>query len=433
MNEFESRRISFFEQMSDNSLAIFSSSDEKVRNNDSEYRFRQSSDFLYLSGLNEPDACLVLVKTEEAQKSILFNRAKDKLEEIWHGYRLGQKAAVSDLYFDQAYQIDELLEKLPLLLNGIDTIYFPIFQDEKLEIVLKEVMTEMRGDKRKGVIAPHQFIDSLPILHEMRLIKSEAEIALLSEAAEISAAGHIRAMQACRPGMWEYQLQSEVEYEFAQQGTRDIAYNSIVAGGENACILHYTNNNRQLRDGQLVLIDAGAEYQGYAGDITRTFPVNGHFSEHQAMLYQLVLDIQVRAISQVRPGATLFDINQNVIKQMVDGLIELGIMEGDPDELIAQEAYKDFYMHGIGHYLGLDVHDVGEYGTKDNPRLLEPGMVVTIEPGLYISHDADVDDVWKKIGIRIEDDVLVTESGGDVLTADVPKSINEIEALMADA
>jgi len=433
MSEFESRRMSFFEQMNDNSLAIFFAADEKIRNNDSEYRFRQSSDFYYLSGLNEPDACLVLLKTNSAPKSILFNRSKDKLQEIWHGYRLGQKAAVNELYFNEAYQIDELLEKLPLFLNGITTVYFPIFQDDRLHTVLTEVMTEMRTDKRKGVIIPEQFIDSLPMLHEMRLIKSEAEIALLSEAAEISAAGHIRAMQECRPGMWEYQLQSEVEYEFAQQGTRDIAYNSIVAGGENACILHYTNNNRQLRDGQLVLIDAGAEYQGYAGDITRTFPVNGHFSEHQAMLYQLVLDIQVRAISQVRPGASLFDINQNVIKQMVDGLIELDILEGDPEELIKQQAYMDFYMHGIGHYLGLDVHDVGEYGTKDNPRLLEPGMVVTIEPGLYISQDADVDDVWKQIGIRIEDDVLVTEFGGEVLTADVPKSINEIEALMADA
>jgi len=433
MSEFESRRMSFFEQMNDNSLAIFFAADEKIRNNDSEYRFRQSSDFYYLSGLNEPDACLVLLKTNSAPKSILFNRSKDKLQEIWHGYRLGQKAAVNELYFNEAYQIDELLEKLPLFLNGITTVYFPIFQDDRLHTVLTEVMTEMRTDKRKGVIIPEQFIDSLPMLHEMRLIKSEAEIALLSEAAEISAAGHIRAMQECRPGMWEYQLQSEVEYEFAQQGTRDIAYNSIVAGGENACILHYTNNNRQLRDGQLVLIDAGAEYQGYAGDITRTFPVNGHFSEHQAMLYQLVLDIQVRAISQVRPGASLFDINQNVIKQMIDGLIELDILEGDPEELIKQQAYMDFYMHGIGHYLGLDVHDVGEYGTKDNPRLLEPGMVVTIEPGLYISQDADVDDVWKQIGIRIEDDVLVTEFGGEVLTADVPKSINEIEALMADA
>ena len=433
MSEFESRRMSFFEQMNDNSLAIFFAADEKIRNNDSEYRFRQSSDFYYLSGLNEPDACLVLLKTNSAPKSILFNRSKDKLQEIWHGYRLGQKAAVNELYFNEAYQIDELLEKLPLFLNGITTVYFPIFQDDRLHTVLTEVMTEMRTDKRKGVIIPEQFIDSLPMLHEMRLIKSEAEIALLSEAAEISAAGHIRAMQECRPGMWEYQLQSEVEYEFAQQGTRDIAYNSIVAGGENACILHYTNNNRQLRDGQLVLIDAGAEYQGYAGDITRTFPVNGHFSEHQAMLYQLVLDTQVRAISQVRPGASLFDINQNVIKQMVDGLIELDILEGDPEELIKQQAYMDFYMHGIGHYLGLDVHDVGEYGTKDNPRLLEPGMVVTIEPGLYISQDADVDDVWKQIGIRIEDDVLVTEFGGEVLTADVPKSINEIEALMADA
>ena len=267
----------------------------------------------------------------------------------------------------------------------------------------------------------------------MRLIKSPVEVALLLAAGEISASGHVRAMQKCYPGMWEYQLQAEVEHEFALRGTRDIAYNSIVAGGENACVLHYTNNNQQLHDGDLVLIDAGAEYQGYAGDITRTFPVNGTFSIPQAKIYQLVLDVQINAISQVKPGITMAEINRNIIKQFVNGLLKLGLLQGECEDLIAREAYKVFYMHGLGHYLGLDVHDVGEYGSQDNPRLLEAGMVVTIEPGLYIANDADVDDIWKGIGIRIEDDILVTESGYEVLTADVPKSIDEIEALMAKA
>jgi Xaa-Pro aminopeptidase len=433
MNEFQSRRARFFEQMSDNSMAVFSAASEKIRNKDAEYLFRQNSDFYYLSGFVEPEAYLLLSKRNGEQKAILFNREKDKQQEIWHGRRLGQSGAVSELGFDEAYPVAELQHHLQVLLDGHHTLYFPIFQDDALDNVLKNVINELRRDKRKGKVVPSLFIDSLPILHEMRLIKSAAEANLLSEAAEISAAGHIRAMQRCCPGMWEYQLQAEVEHEFALQGTRDIAYNSIVAGGENACVLHYTDNNCQLHNGDLVLIDAGAEYQGYAGDITRTFPVNGSFSEHQAKLYQLVLDAQISAISQVKPGAAMQDINSNIVKQLVDGLVELGIMQGEVETLIKDEAYKEFYMHGIGHYLGLDVHDVGDYGTQEAPRLLEAGMVITIEPGLYISSDADVDDVWKKIGIRIEDDVLVTASGGEVLTADVPKSINEIEALMADA
>lgn len=433
MNEFQCRRARFFEQMHDNSMAVFPAASEQMRNKDVEYLFRQNSDFYYLSGFEEPDACLLLIKKDGIQKAILFNRPKDKNLEVWNGYRVGQCAAVSELGFDDAYSIEELSYHVQELLDGLTTLYFPIFQDPGLDEILQTAVNELRANKRKGKVAPSIFIDSLPILHEMRLIKSAIEIAQLSAAAEISAAGHIRALQKCHSGMWEYQLQAEVEHEFAVQGTRDIAYNSIVAGGENACILHYTENNRQLQDGDLVLIDAGAEYQGYAGDITRTFPVNGVFSECQATLYQLVLDVQISAINQVKPGVSMFAINQNVIEQFVDGLLELGILQGERAALIENEAYKDFYMHSIGHYLGLDVHDVGDYGTPENPRLLEAGMVVTIEPGLYISAEADVDDIWKSIGVRIEDDVLVTEFGAEVLTADVPKSINEIEALMANA
>lgn len=432
MKVFQERRAQFFALMENNSMAIFPAGSEKTRSNDTEYPFCQNSDFYYLTGFNEPEACLLLIKTTDKHNAVLFNREKDKTAEIWQGYRLGQIAAVSDLSFDEAYQIDLLAEHLQNLLDGLSTLYFPVFQDPALDKILSEVINTLRADKRKGKIAPTTYIDSLAMLHEMRLIKSAAEIALLSEAAEISAAGHVRAMQNCHSGMWEFQLQAEVEHEFALQGAPEVAYNSVVAAGENACILHYTENNKQLRDGELVLIDAGAEYQGYAGDITRTFPVNGEFSAEQAKLYQLVLDAQISAINQVKPGVALADINKNVIKQLVEGLLELGLLHGESETLIKEETYKTFYMHGIGHYLGLDVHDVGDYGTLAEPRLLEAGMVVTIEPGLYVSAAADVDDKWKNIGIRIEDDVLVTELGAEVLTADVPKSINEIEALMAD-
>lgn len=432
-NKFKARRIQFIEKMQDNSMALFPASEEIIRNNDCEFPFRQNSDFHYLTGFNEPDALLMLIKKSHSEQVILFNRTKDKSAEIWHGYRLGQSGAIETLAVDEAFAIDEFDHHLETLVNGIGTLYYPMFQSEALDKSLKLVVNNLRAGKRKGAMAPNNYMDCLPILHEMRVIKSDVEAELMAEAAEISAAGHIRAMQKCQAGMWEYQLESEIKYEFSQQGTRDVAYNSIVAGGNNACILHYTENDKQLQSGDLVLIDAGAEYQGYAGDITRTFPVNGKFTEHQAKLYQLVLDIQVHAINQVKPGIALVDINKTVVEQLVDGLLELGLLKGQRETLIEDEAYKAFYMHGISHYLGLDVHDVGDYGTLESPRLLEAGMAITIEPGLYVSNDADVDDCWKGIGVRIEDDLLVTKNGAEVLSADVPKTIDEIEALMADA
>ncbi|WP_413699963.1 Xaa-Pro aminopeptidase [Psychromonas sp. KJ10-10] len=433
MSLFQQRRIEFINKMQANSMALFPVAHETIRNNDCEYPFRQNSDFHYLTGFSEPDALLMLTNIDGVARVILFNRKKDKSAEIWHGYRLGQEEAPAKLAVDQAYGIDEFETRLESMINGIDALYYPMFQNDALDHTLKTIINKLRASKRKGAIVPNCYFDCLPILHEMRVIKSEREAELLAEAAEISASGHIRAMQACYPGMWEYQLEAEIKHQFALQGTRDVAYNSIVAGGNNACILHYTENNKQLKSGDLVLIDAGAEYQGYAGDITRTFPVNGKFTDHQAQLYQLVLDIQVSAINQVKPGVAMADINKKVVSKLVDGLLALGLLSGDSEALIADESYKDFYMHGIGHYLGLDVHDAGSYGTLDDPRVLEAGMAITIEPGLYVSNDADVDDCWKGIGIRIEDDLLVTEQGAEVLSADVPKTIDEIEALMADA
>lgn len=433
MNQFLMRRAQYFEQMVENSIAIFPAAVEQTRNSDCEYPFRQNSNFYYLTGFSEPDAYLLLIKKTDSVKTVLFNRKKDKSAEIWHGYRLGQSGAVSELGFDEAFAIEQFEENLYTFMNGSNALYYPMFQDPSLDKNLSKVINKLRVDARRGSVAPTQFFDCLTILHEMRLIKSEFESELLAEAAEISATGHVRAMKACHAGMREYQLQAEIEHEFALQGTRDVAYNTIVAGGNNGTILHYTENDQLLHDGDLVLIDAGAEYKGYAGDITRTFPVNGIFSGAQKQLYQLVLDTQISAISQIKPGIALAEINKNVIKQLVDGLLALGLLQGSSEQLIKDETYKTFYMHGIGHYIGLDVHDVGEYGSLDKPRLLEAGMVVTIEPGLYVSKNADVDDLWKGIAVRIEDDILVTKNGAQVLSADVPKSINEIEALMAVA
>lgn len=433
MNKFQYRRSQFINQMQENSMALFPAAKETIRNNDCEYPFRQNSDFHYLTGFGEPDALLMLIKGSQSNRVILFNREKDKSAEIWHGHRLGQSEAIATLLVDEAYIINEFDAQLELLLSGVSALYYPMFQCDSLDKSLKQVVTKLRAGKRKGLIAPTNYFDCLPLLHEMRVIKSDSEAQLMAKAADISATGHIRAMQKCRAGMWEYQLEAEIKHEFSLRGTRDVAYNSIVAGGNNACILHYTENQQKLQDGDLVLIDAGAEYQGYAGDITRTFPVNGKFNEYQAILYQLVLDIQISAINLVKPGVVLADINKIVIAQLVDGLLALGLLTGEPETLIKDESYKTFYMHGIGHYLGLDVHDVGDYGSLENPRPLEAGMAITIEPGLYISHDADVEDCWKGIGIRIEDDLLVTEQGVEVLSARVPKTIDEIETLMADA
>ena len=430
MTEFSTRQQLFAHHMLDNSMAIFPANAELTRSNDTEFRFRQNSDFYYLCGFNEPDACLLLIKKNGVLETILFNRKKDKTAEIWHGYRLGQEDAVIELSVDRAFSIDDFEVQLSTLLTDIENIYYPVLSGLALDQRLQSVLVALRNKTRSGLIATNQFLNWQPRLHEMRLFKDVKEQALMHKAGEISALGHVRAMQQCQPGMMEFQLQLEVEYEFAKQGTRDVAYNSIVAGGHNACILHYTENDKPLKDGDLVLIDAGAEYQGYAGDITRTFPVNGRFSEEQAIIYQLVLDCQLLAIEAVKPGISVLGINKLVVRKMCQGLLDLGILLGNLETLISEEKYKAFYMHGLGHFIGLDVHDVGDAGNIENPRLLQAGMAITIEPGLYISHDADVADRWKGIGVRIEDDILITETGCDILTSAVPKTIQDIEALM---
>ncbi|TKB48677.1 Xaa-Pro aminopeptidase [Ferrimonas sediminicola] len=430
IKDFKAHRQQLMAALPEGSVAMLFAARECTRSNDTEYHFRQNSDFFYLTGFNEPDAVLLL-RPGQTPESVIFVRPTDKLAEIWHGRRLGVEAAPEALQLDVAFSLDEMGELLPDLVNGADTLAWLPGQASYSDEAVSALMATLRAGFRQGRRAPTKQLDLRAQLHEMRLHKSDAEVALMARAGEISAKAHVRAMQACRPGLYEYQLEAEINHECAIHGARFMAYNSIVGGGVNACILHYTENEAQLNDGDLVLIDAGCELDGYAADITRTFPVNGRFSEEQRALYALVLEAEKTAISLLRPGISIKEANDRVLIILVSGLVALGILEGEVEALIEQEAYKAFYMHGLGHWIGIDVHDVGDYHTADRTRPLEPGMVLTIEPGLYIGPDAEVEARWRGIGIRVEDDVLITEEGHRVLTAGVPKEIDEIEALMA--
>jgi Xaa-Pro aminopeptidase len=428
---FSGRRRALFELMADNSAAIIFAADEKVRSNDTEYHFRQNSYFYYLSGFNESDSVLLLLKKSGDTTTVLFNRDKDKLQEIWHGRRLGQEQAVKVLEVDQALSISQLSQQLPELVNGCETLYCCPGQSADNDATVAILMRELRGGVRQNWRAPSMQIDLRLILDEMRLFKQGEEVAAMRHAGVISANAHTRAMQFIKPGMFEYQVEAEILHHFTVNAARFAAYNTIVGGGDNACILHYTENESVLNDGDLVLIDAGCEYQGYAADITRTFPVNGTFSTEQRAIYQLVLDAQLAAIAMIKPSATIKDAQEKVIAMFTQGLLDLGVISGDFEQLLADAVVKKFYMHGLGHWIGMDVHDVGDYRSADRSRILEPGMTLTIEPGLYIDQDADVDPKWRGIGVRIEDDLLVTVDGNEVLTKDVVKTVAEIEALMA--
>ncbi|GLR64867.1 Xaa-Pro aminopeptidase [Marinospirillum insulare] len=427
---FINRRQKLMDSLPNQALLLVPSATLVTRSRDTEHPFRQDSDFWYLTGFNEPDAFLVLMKGNPQGEQLLFSQPKDKLMETWTGVRLGQDAAVIQLGFDQAFTFAEIDDQLPKLLNQASEVWMPI-EDEALYSRYLVWRQRARAMFKKQANLPSRVVDLSQQLSEMRLIKAPEEIELMKEAARISAEAHCRAMQVCRPGMYEYQLEAELEHEFKMQAASGPAYGSIVGSGENACVLHYVENKDVMQAGDLVLIDAGAEYQGYAGDITRTFPVSGVFSLQQKQLYNLVLKANQLAISLTRPGVSLDELHQATVHCLVTGLVELELLKGDVEQLIKTEAYKDFYMHGTSHWLGLDVHDVGLYWQEGKPRLLEPGMVFTIEPGLYISPDQQgIDPLWQGIGIRIEDDVLVTETACEVLTAAVPKTIEGIEGLM---
>lgn len=432
--EYLRRRQALLAKMAPASAAVIFASPEATRNADSEYPYRQNSDFWYFTGFNEPEAALVLIKSDETHyHSVLFNRVRDISAEIWFGRRLGQEAAPARLGVDRALPWDEIGHQLHLLLNGLDVVYHAQGEYAFADTLVFNALETLRSGYRQHLRAPATLTDWRPWVHDLRLFKSAEELEVMRRAGEITALGHTRAMRACRPGQYEYQLEGEILHEFNRHGARYPSYNTIVGSGENGCILHYTENETQMRDGDLVLIDAGCEYQGYAGDITRTFPVNGTFSPEQRAIYDIVLAMLDKSLELYRPGISIREVNEQAVRIMVSGLVDLGVMKGDVDGLIAAQAHRQFFMHGLSHWLGLDVHDVGDYGTPERGRILEPGMVLTIEPGIYIATDADVPPQYRGIGIRIEDNIAITEQGNENLTASVVKDADAIEALMAAA
>jgi Xaa-Pro aminopeptidase len=423
----------FMKRMEPDSVAIIASAREATRSNDTQYRYRQDSDFLYLTGFDEPEAIAVIAPSDKEHKYTLFVRPRDPEREIWDGRRAGVEGARLEYGADAAFPIREFKEKLTDLINGARNLYYRIGNGHaELDDTIVRRIQHLRAMGRRGMSAPEAIIDTATIIHEMRLFKSEEEIEFMQRAADIAAEGHIEAMKQARPGMKEYEIEALVEYVFRRQGASAPAYTSIVGSGANATVLHYINNDATLQDGDLLLIDAGAEYRGYASDITRTFPVNGRFTAAQRDIYDLVLKTQVACVERVRPGASVEELKNYSIELLTEGMVQLGLLQGEPEKLIEEEKYKQFYMHGLGHFLGLDVHDVGRYQIKDEARRLEPGMVMTVEPGLYIAADTkDIPEKYLGIGVRIEDDVLVTADGNRVLSSKAPKEPEEIEALMA--
>ncbi len=430
--EYRQRRERLMAKLPSHAALLVPGASLMTRSHDSEYPFRQQSDFYYLTGLQEPEALLLLLPGRAEGQSVVFCQDRDPTLEAWTGRRLGAQGVVSQHGLDQAFENAERDALLPTLLDGRELLYVPLDNPDALSIA-EDALAYAQAGMRRGKPALKGWLDSRPLIHEMRLIKSPAEIALLRHAAAISAQAHVRAMRTCQAGLSEYQLQAELEHTFVWHGASGPAYSTIVGGGANACVLHYIENSDVLEEDTLVLIDAGAEFDLYAGDITRTFPVSGRFNDAQRALYQVVLDAQVRAVNAIAPGATLAEIHQGVVADLTAGLIELGLLSGDVQARIDDESYRRFYLHSTSHWLGLDVHDVGTYRLDEaTPRPLEPGMVLTVEPGLYIPSDDDIPDAYRGIGIRIEDNVVVTDQGHDILTADVPKQVADIEQLMAN-
>lgn len=430
--EFTRRRKTLMAHMEPNSIAIVPAAPERQRSRDTEYHYRQDSDFLYLSGFEEPKAVLVLIPGREHGEFVLFVRERNREREIWDGYRAGPEGACSEFEADDAFPIDDIDEILPGLLEGKQRVYYSMGKDSEFDKHVMDWVNTIRAKVRSGATPPGEFLDLSHFLNDMRLFKSAAELRVMKEAGEISARAHVRAMKASKAGVMEFQLEAEILHEFQMSGARFPAYNTIVGGGKNGCILHYIENSAPLKNGDLVLIDAGCELDYYAADITRTFPVNGKFSPEQKALYEICLKAQLEAIAECKPGKHWNDPHEATVRVITEGLVKIGLLDGDVSELIKSEAYKEFYMHRAGHWLGMDVHDVGDYKVGGEWRVLEPGMVMTVEPGIYVAPDNErVAKKWRGIGIRIEDDVVITKDGNEVLTKDVPKTVAEIEALMA--
>lgn len=432
--EYARRRKALMAQMEPNSIAILPAAAVAIRNRDVEHVYRQDSDFQYLSGFPEPEAVIALIPGREHGEYVLFCRERNPEREQWDGLRAGQDGAVRDFGADDAFPISDIDDILPGLIEGRDRVYSAMGSNPEFDRRLMEWINVIRSKARLGASPPNEFVALDHLLHDMRLYKSAAEVKVMREAAEISARAHVRAMQACRAGLHEYSLEAELDYEFRKGGAKMPAYGSIVAAGRNGCILHYQQNDAPLKDGDLVLIDAGCEIDCYASDITRTFPVSGQFSAEQKAIYELVLKAQEAAFAVIAPGKHWNHAHEATVQVITEGLVELGLLKGEVSELIESEAYRAFYMHRAGHWLGMDVHDVGEYKVGGQWRVLEPGMALTVEPGIYIGADnPNVAKKWRGIGVRIEDDVVVTRQGCEILTSGVPKTVAEIEALMAAA
>ncbi|MGD8416137.1 MAG: aminopeptidase P N-terminal domain-containing protein [Pseudomonadales bacterium] len=434
-SDYRRRRTALMHLMAADSIAVIPAASGRIRNRDSEYLFRQDSDFHYLTGFNEPDAVLVLAPGRSHGEVILFCRERHARSELYDGERLGPDRAAQIVGVDDAFPVADLDDILPGMLEGRERIYLGLGDHPEFENRLLGWVSSLRARESGGVRTPDELFALKHLLHEQRLIKSAAEIRCMREAAEITCQGHLRAMRACEAGMTETQLEAELVYEFMRRGAKSTAYASIVGGGANACVLHYVDNAQTLKKNDLVLIDAGCEYQLYAADVTRTFPVSGRFSRQQQALYEVVLAANQAAIEACRPGAVFETPHQAALEIMIQGLIDLEILDGDPAEVLETERYRTFCPHNTSHWLGLDVHDVGDYRVDGASRPLEPGMVLTIEPGIYLppgESTAHLPVHFRGIGIRVEDDVLITADRPDVLTAAAPKTVAEIEAVMAE-
>ncbi len=429
-NRYSERRNKLGSMLPKNSAVVIAGASMQYRNADSSYAFRQDSNFWYLSGFNEAESTLVLLINEKNNvQSIAFVPEKDELKEIWDGYRAGPEGAMKDYGFDLAFNNTEIDQRLPDLLAGHNQVFYPVGKNQTLDAdIIEWIKSAKSKDRHSSAI---DIADASSKVGNQRLIKDEDEIKIMKKACQISAEAHVEAMKFVKPGMTEQEMEAFYQYEFSKRGGRFSAYTPIVAGGENACVLHYVENSKQLKDGELLLVDAGCEFELYASDITRTYPINGKFTAPQLAIYEVVLEAQFKSIEAISTNNNVMDAQIISEKVITQGLIDLGILQGSMEELHAAGAFKDFYMHKIGHWLGIDVHDAGDYMEDGDYMKFKPGMVTTVEPGIYISSSSDVEDKWKGIGIRIEDDILVTAEGNENLTAFVPSDPKEIEALMA--
>ena len=429
-NTYSERRDKLGSMLPKNSAVVIAGASTQYRNADSSHAFRQDSNFWYLTGFNEAESTLVLLINEKNNvQSIAFVPEKDELKEIWDGYRAGPEGAMKDYGFDLAFNNTEIDQRLPDLLAGHNQVFYPVGKSQTLDAdIIEWIKSAKSKDRHSSAI---DIADASSKVGNQRLIKDEDEIKIMQKACQISAEAHVEAMKFVKPGMTEQEMEAFYQYQFSKRGGRFSAYTPIVAGGENACVLHYVENSKPLKDGELLLVDAGCEFELYASDITRTYPINGKFTAPQLAIYEVVLEAQLKSIEAISTNNNVMDAQIISEKVITQGLIDLGILQGSMEELHAAGAFKDFYMHKIGHWLGIDVHDAGDYMEDGDYMKFKPGMVTTVEPGIYISSSSDVEDKWKGIGIRIEDDILVTAEGNENLTAFVPSDPKEIEALMA--